>query len=235
MGHAGLKKIVRAMVAAMLFAMTPGAVPFFATAGEAGDSERRPRPLVISPGEKAQISLFGLRAEGSKFVYVLDRSGSMGGSSGKALAAAKAELLASLEKLDTVHQFQIIFYNERARVFNPTGQPGRLVFGTEENKVQVRRFIESVSAEGGTAHEDALMLAVRLRPDVIFLLTDADDPKLNARQRERIDRIGAGIIIHTVEFGTGRQRDAENFLVKLARQSGGEHAYVDVSKLGDNK
>jgi len=199
----------------------------------ADPAEKKParRPIVVSPGEKAQVSLFGIQAEGAKFVYVLDRSGSMGGSGGKALAAAKKELLSSIEKLDRVQQFQIIFYNERPKIFNPTGQPGRLAFGTEQNKAEVRKFIESVVAEGGTEHQDALMLALRLHPDVIFFLTDADDPKLTARQLDRIDRMGAGVVIHTIEFGTGPQREAENFLVKLAQQSSGEHAYVDVSKL----
>jgi hypothetical protein len=186
---------------------------------------------VFSPGEKAQISVFGVQAEGSKFVYVLDHSGSMGGSGGKALAAAKVELLASIDKLDTIHQFQLVFYNERPRAFNPTGTPGRLAFGTEQNKAEVRRFINSVESDGGTDHEEAVMMAIRMHPDVIFLLTDADDPKLSTRQLARIERLGAGIIIHTIEFGTGAQRDANNFLVRLAKQSGGEHAYVDVSKL----
>ena len=97
----------------------------------------------------------------------------------------------------------------------------------------MRRFIDSISADGGTAHEDALVAAVRLRPDVIFFLTDADDPKLASRNLDRIDRLGPGVIIHAIEFGTGPQRDAENFLVKLARQSAGQHVYVDVSKLGE--
>jgi hypothetical protein len=215
----------------LVLAVAPGAV----VAGEPEPAPHRSGPIVISPGERGQTSLFGIRAEGSKFVYVLDRSGSMGGSGAKALAAAKTELLASIQKLDRVHQFQIIFYNERPRNFNPTGQAGRLAFGTDQNKSSAARFIDTINAEGGTDHEEALVLATRLRPDVIFLLTDADDPKLNARQLERIDRMGAGVIINTIEFGTGPQREAENFLVKLARQSGGQHAYVDVAKLGPER
>jgi hypothetical protein len=197
----------------------------------AAPSPKKPvrAPIVISPGEK--ISMFGIEAEGSKYVFVLDRSGSMGGAGGKALAAAKKELLAAIDKLDRLQQFQIVFYNERPKVFNPTGTPGRLAFGSDQNKAEVRKFIESISADGGTEHQDALTLALRLRPDVVFLLTDADDPKLTAHQLDRIDRMGAGVTIHTIEFGTGPQREADNFLVKLARQSLGKHVYVDVSKL----
>ena len=64
---------------------------------------------LASPGDRARVSLFGVKAEGAKFVYVLDRSGS---TEGKLLAAAKAEILASIENIDEVHQFQIVVYNE---------------------------------------------------------------------------------------------------------------------------
>ncbi|MGA2034805.1 MAG: VWA domain-containing protein [Thermoguttaceae bacterium] len=212
------------------FVLASGAA--LAPAAEPKEPPRRHAPLVFSsPGEKARVTFFGIQADGGKFVYVLDRSGSMGIEGGKPLAAAKAELIASLGGLSTVQQFQIIFYNEAPRIFNPTGQAGRLAFGSEVNKAQGRSFIESINADGATDHEAALMTAIRLRPDVIFFLTDGDDPQLSAQQLDRLDRRGAGITIHTIQFGTGPQRKADNFMVRLARQSGGQHIYVDTSKL----
>ena len=182
-------------------------------------------------GGKGQTSLFGVVGDGRKFVYVFDRSGSMGGSGRNALRAAKRELAASLNSLDTVHQFQIIFYNERPAVFNPSGQAGKLAFATEQTKERARKFIGSITAAGGTRHEDALILAIKLQPDVIFFLTDADEPRMSARQLYDVQRRAAGITIHAVEFGLGAQSDPNNFLVKLARQNGGKHVYVDLSKL----
>lgn len=35
--------------------------------------------------------------------------------------AAQTELISSLDDLQRVHQFQIIFYNEKPKVFNPGG------------------------------------------------------------------------------------------------------------------
>ena len=134
--------------------------------------------LAPEEGGKARVSLFGLVGEGYKFVYVFDRSGSMGGQGRESLRAVKAELIRSLKSLGRVHQFQIIFYNERPVIFNPSGTSGRLAFATEENKQRVARFLDSITAEGGTDHEEALRLAIRLHPDVIFFLTDGDDPKL---------------------------------------------------------
>ena len=184
--------------------------------------------LLGSPGEKAQVSLFGVKAEGAKFVYVLDRSGS---TEGKLLAAAKAEILASIEKIDDVHQFQLVVYNERPKAFNPAGPNGQLAFGTDANRAAVKKFLGSIEAEGGTDHAAALSLAIRMRPDVIFLLTDGDKPLLSARELARIDRIGPGIMIHTIQFGDGPQRGGRGWMGKLAQQSGGEYRYVDTTKL----
>jgi hypothetical protein len=181
-------------------------------------------------GGRARTAMFGAVGEGYKFVYVFDRSGSMGGSGRNALRAVKAELLQSLKNLDSVHQFQIIFYNERPVVFNPTGAPGRLAFATEANKQRAMRFVESIAADGGTAHEDALKLAIRMQPDVIFFLTDADEPQLSTAQLEKIRNLSAGISINAIEFGTGPKPSGSSFLADLARQNRGNYVYVDISQ-----
>lgn len=188
---------------------------------------RRPGPI----GGKARATVFGITAEGWKFAYVFDRSDSMGWHDRKPLKKAKQELLASLDSLDDVHQFQIIFYNQEPEVFNPSGRRNKLAFATEQNKRNARRFIGGITAGGGTNHMAALRRAITVQPDVIFFLTDADDPPLSAGQLYDINRRAAGITIHTIEFGLGPQRHPNNFLAKLARQNGGQHVYVDVSKL----
>jgi hypothetical protein len=186
------------------------------------------KAAMTSPGDKAHVSLFGVKAEGSKFVYVLDRSGS---TEGKLLAAAKAEILASIEKIDEVHQFQLVVYNERPKSFNPAGPNGQLAFGTDDNRAAVKKFLDSFDADGGTDHAAALSTAIRMRPDVIFLLTDGDKPLLSAQELARIDRIGPGIMIHTIQFGDGPHSEPNGWMAKLARQSGGEYRYVDTAKL----
>jgi hypothetical protein len=180
---------------------------------------------------KARTYVFGVPGEGYKFVYVFDRSGSMGGSGRNALMAAKAELLASLENLQSVHQFQIIFYNENPTVFNPSGRPGHLAFATEQNKQRARYFLGTIVADDGTDHLKALKQAIAMSPDVIFLLTDADEPKLGPGDLEKIKRMAGGIAINTIEFGYGPASGEDNFLVQLARQNGGQHGYVDISKI----
>jgi hypothetical protein len=183
-------------------------------------------------GGKARTSMFGLVGEGYKFVYVMDRSGSMGGSGRASLKAVKAELTESLKTLDTVHQFQLIFYNERPVLFNPSGIEGKLAFATDQNKERALRFLEVIQADGGTDHEQALRMATSMRPDVIFLLTDGDEPKLTDQEMERVVNRAAGIIIHTIEFGPGPKPSAPSFLEDLAHRTGGKYVYVDTTKLG---
>jgi hypothetical protein len=176
--------------------------------------------------------VFGVPGHGSKFVYVFDRSGSMDGYGGRPLRAAKTELLSSLQDLDRVHQFQIIFYNEEPRVFQSgTGHP-QMVFGDERGKERAAEFVKTITATGGTRHEKALELALRMNPDVIFFLTDADEPQLTAEELDRIRRWNRGTAIHAIEFGFGPRRNRDNFLTRLAARNGGRHAYVDMSSLG---
>jgi len=184
-----------------------------------------------SPGGKGRATVFGVTGEGWKFVYVFDRSDSMNWHNRKPLRRAKAQLLGSLETLDSNHQFQIIFYNQEPAIFNPSGAPNRLAFATDQTKRNAERFVSGITATGGTDHVAALLRAISLHPDVIFFLTDADDPVLSNVQLDHLHRRAAGITIHAIELGFGPQRDPNNFLVKLARQNGGQHVYVDVSKL----
>lgn len=188
-------------------------------------------PATAITGGKGRTGVYGIEGEGYKFVYVFDRSGSMGSGPRSPLASAKAELLRSLESLEATHQFQIIFYNEDPLIMNITGQSGRLVFGDERNKQLARQWVGGVLADGGTEHLAALELALRLNPDVIFFLTDADQPELTPGQLLRIQRLNGGrTAINAIEFGLGPALRRENFLVTLARQNGGQYVYVDVSR-----
>jgi len=186
-------------------------------------------------GGKGQTSVFGIQGTGTKFVYVFDHSGSMEGFSGRPLASAKKELIASLDRLDSIHQFQIIFYNDNPSVFNPDyPRPARLMFGTDREKNLAGRFVHGIIASGGTNHMKALKLAIAMAPDVIFFLTDADEPQLTDDELLQIHRLNrAGTTIHAIEFGSTATPRLDNFLMQLARENGGEHTYVNVTKLPD--
>lgn len=179
-----------------------------------------------------ETGVFGVKGRGSKFVYVFDRSASMSGFEGRPLAAAKRELLASLESLGSVHQFQVIFYNQKPHLmtFSP-GQDPVLLFANDDGKRLADGFIRGVTADGGTNHIEALQLALAMRPDVIFFLTDADEPRLTDRELAQIRQRNRGTTISTVEYGAGPRQSSTTFLQDLAEQNGGQHRYVDVTQL----
>ena len=203
-----------------------GGVP---SAGKAAGGPPAGREL---GGGKGRTSFMGVEAEGYKFAYVLDRSASMDGAGRSPLDFAKAELIASLQSLGNTHQFLIVFYNEHPTVFNPSGRAWKLAFANEQNKNRARRFIGSITAAGGTRHEEALVAAIKTQPDVIFFLTDADEPRLSAGQLDKIHRMAGGISINTIEFGFGPKSGSASFLAELARQNDGEYVYVDITRFG---
>ena len=184
-------------------------------------------------GGQATTQVFGAQGTGSRFVYVFDRSASMQGFQGRPMAASRAELLNSLQGLASIHQFQIVFYNDRTSVFSPfPGQRPQLMFGTKENKGLAAEFVRNVLPAGSTRHMEALLQALGMQPDVIFFLTDAAEPQLTPGELAEIKaRNRANAVINSIEFGSGPFQGGNNFLVKLANQNGGKHVYVDVTRL----
>lgn len=186
---------------------------------------------------KVKTSVFGIEGEGTRFLYVFDRSDSMNGFGGLPLSAAKAELLESLESLGPAHQFQIIFYNDSPLPYGGLGGQGpQLLRGEEDTKLAAKRFVRDMVAVGGTRHIDALRMAVTMGPDVIFFLTDADRPAMPERLIEdlhvRSSRIGA--TIHAIQFGAGPNQTGGGWIRQLASGSSGQYRYVDVTRLGQS-
>jgi hypothetical protein len=182
------------------------------------------------PGSgQASVRVFGVEGKGTKFVYVFDRSSSMEGAP---LATAKQQLIQSLESLKSVHQFHIIFFNQQMRNFDLSGGGRRIAFATDRNKNLAARFVGGITADGGTDRFPALRAAIAMNPDVIFFLTDADDP-MPASELHEIAELNrrAGVVISTIEFGRGPAKQAKNFLTELARTTGGQYGYVDTQSL----
>ena len=181
---------------------------------------------------QATTSVFGIQGQGTRFVYVFDRSGSMVGFGGRPLLAAKSQLVASLESLGPKQQFQIIFYNERPRAFTPKGGRPKMLYANEKNKRLARKFIAGIPGGGSTRHLPALKMAVDFGPDVVFFLTDAADPIISDDNLKVIDRWNRNAAsIHAIEFGPSAEPSADNFLKKLARFNGGNYAYINVTQL----
>lgn len=199
------------------------------------DSGGTPAPKAVIGDAVPGASFMGAQDKGSRIVFVIDCSGSM--ANGNAMRVAKAELVASLEQLDSGQQFQIVFYNEKTRLMMGRNRSDRpeLLFATDINKRLARQYISSIPPEGGTIHVPALKQALDLGPEVIFFLTDAKEPQLTSKELADLEkRNGGRTRIHTIEFGKDSLlQNLDNFLKKLARQNGGTYRYQDVGKFAD--
>lgn len=178
----------------------------------------------------AKVSVFGVEGKGNKFVYLFDRSASMDGAP---LAAAKRQLLDSMKSLDTIHQFHIIFFNTRTSAFKLPDGGRRIAFASDRNKQLAANFVGGVTADGGTDRVAALRDAIGYAPDVVFFLTDADDPMSTSELAEitKANRRSQTAIC-VIEFGRKAAPTPKNFLMQLASESGGQYGYVDTTKLG---
>ncbi len=179
-------------------------------------------------GEEANVEYFGVQGTGTKFVYLVDRSASMDGAP---LAAAKAQMVESLQSLDDVHQFQIIFFNASAQPFTIDGRQ-RIAFATDQNKRMAERQLRGVTAYSSTDRLNALVAALRLGPDVIFFLTDVDSPMTEEELRKiASENRRYNATICTIEFGRGPDPQRYNFLKALADRTGGQYGYVNARAL----
>jgi Ca-activated chloride channel family protein len=182
----------------------------------------------IPKGNPATISVFGSGGlTGRSFVFVLDRSKSMGAQGLGVIHAARDELATAISQLEPHHTFQIVGYHHRT----VTVSKRSLLPATETNKNLVPEFISNLAAFGSTDHNNGLISALTFNPDVIVLMTDGGYPELSANQLAIIKRmVPRGCQIHCLQFGLGSMRNPANFMTRLAEQNNGTFRYVDVNR-----
>lgn len=202
--------------------------------GDAGLSGQGSGGDTRGHASKTKTSFMGIEGQGSSFVYVVDYSESMSTYSGTPMVRAKSELAYSIQSLGRVNQFQIVFYNDQpSRYFGSLGNSSGLIFANDVEKEAATSYVKNVLPIGGTEHYRALLLALDLKPDVIFFLTDGADPSLSQRQIDQvISRADANqTTIHAVQFGVGSNRGDGRWIEQLSQRARGKFRYVDVSKI----
>ncbi len=176
----------------------------------------------IGPGTQ----FFGARDHAHSFAYLIDCSGSM--ATRNSLDIAKREMLASINQLPPDAQFAVIFYTLQTHTLSdPHGRKG-LMAATTTNKTRVQAQLEAIPPLGGTDHMFALREALKLKPEVIFFLTDADS-MTNGDVDDILKEVGT-TRIQAVEFGWGVVLGQKTPLGRLATTTGGSYLYIDVHK-----
>jgi hypothetical protein len=194
----------------------------------------------IGPGSATGV--FGLRDEASRIVYVFDRSESMNsvftlntGSENVSvtfLEAAKEELTKSVGELTVGSEFHMIFYNSVAAPFIEGRKS--LVKVDNETKEVANQFIYNLVAGLNTNHVAALEMALDLKPEVIFLMTDGeekDDPtSSDLRRLQKLAR-RSGTRINVIHFCFEERPNSS--LASLAKRTQGQFKSIHIRSLID--
>ncbi|WP_148080605.1 vWA domain-containing protein [Roseimaritima ulvae] len=172
----------------------------------------------------------GVESGGNHFVYIVDSSQSM--KNGR-FESARRELLQAIDALQPQQRFYIMFYDihlDRMCVSNPNQADEYAVLASDENKRRARRWAMSVKLEQGAPPDEALSFALKLRPDVIFLLSDGEFPQRiedlmaeKNRTRNLFGDAGPISILHTIGY---HSRDGETRMRRLAEANGGQYRYI---------
>lgn len=178
-------------------------------------------------GNPVSTQIFGSgNLTGREFVFVIDRSKSMGDSGLGVLDKARRELSSALEALKADHQFQVIAYHRSTVMIGER----KLLSATDENKRRVPTFVQSLVAFGATRHDNGLTAALTFRPDVVVLMTDGGIPTLNDAEINTMLRMaGSQTEIHCIQFGSGPNQERDNFMTRLAAGTDGSYRYIDVN------
>jgi hypothetical protein len=167
----------------------------------------------------------------STVVFVCDASGSMINTFG----SLKDELVKAVKPLKSIQGFNIIFFqDEKSAALDER----ELLFATPENKRKAFQWLETMATTGSTNPIPAIEQAFRQKPQLIYLLTDADFPD-NDAVRNTIARLNADkqTRVNTIVFvsGDAGADDASesfvNLMKQIARDNGGVFGHVKESDL----
>lgn len=143
-----------------------------------------------------KASFFGYEFVARSVVFVIDASGSM---SGKRFDRARKELATSISQLKPHQQFFVIFYtHETFPMFWPN-TINTMIPATPKNIRETLLWMERSTTDGGTQPQKSMVIALNLRPDVVFLLSDGQIP---AETRQITFANNRRSIVHTIGFGS---------------------------------
>lgn len=170
-------------------------------------------------GGGGSASFFGLEAQGHRFAYIVDVSGSM--SIGGRIEALRRELTDSIRELDANASFLVIPFSDTA--FELEGRQGWQE-ATEGGKRWAARAISRLAPMSGTRPTGGFQIALgmRPRPDAIFFMTDGEFEPAVADEVLRLNR-ESRVPIHCICF---HSQASEPLMRRIARESGGSYGFV---------
>jgi len=192
----------------------PGAID---TLGGAGDE--------FSPGEVLEgggsgTSFFGVESRGTRFVYIVDVSGSM--QQMDRIVTLRRNLVDSINRLPPHTSFLVIAFSDHAI---PMLGAFNWLKADESSKFRARDWVKRLNADGGTEPGSSFEQAFKLkpRPDVVYFMTDGQQTEVLPSLIAELNSKGRRTKINTIAFG---DRSGEEVMRRIANDSGGQYRYV---------
>jgi hypothetical protein len=134
----------------------------------AAGADRSPVTRFAPEANRDAASFIGLSTSNTRrIVYVIDASGSMI----RSFPVVVAELARSLDALTARQSFSVVFFQRNDALVVPPGD--KLLDGTQAEKARVLDWIKANVIPSGRSNPlQALERALKLEPDVIFLLSE---------------------------------------------------------------
>ncbi len=171
----------------------------------------------------------GVEGGGNHFVYLVDSSQSMG----DAFDSAREALLSSINLLTEKQRFYVVFYDSQPdfmRISDPKTDEEWSVTASADNKRRLRAWAMRIGQDRGQNPHEVLQFALKLRPDVIFLLSDGEFPvkveDLLEQENHVTNLFGETnriSIVHTIGY---HSRDGATRMKRIASTNGGQYRYV---------
>jgi len=187
-------------------------------------------------------AFFGQAAEGRRFAFILDMSGSMAGAR---WAACRRELTSALQALSGQAEFFVVLFSDHLQE-----PPGQLDWTMAHPDViqSVIAWMEAIAPAGGTMPAPAFerVFGLSVRPDALYFMTDGQFNDCSAADIARLNGSGTFSALGAMARGLGRalfgksadqpttvintlalDDDASaSTLRQIAQDSGGDYAHV---------
>jgi outer membrane murein-binding lipoprotein Lpp len=172
---------------------------------------------------------FGLKAAGTRFVFVVDCSLSM--KENNRWAHAVTELNAAIDRLSNDQMFYVILFDGNVhRMLNHDQSQAALFAATEENKQRFREWLATARLGYDTYPLLAVKNALELSPDAIYLLSDgvfkdgtADFLKKFNRPIDHQGFPQRTAAVHTLSFHSW---EGQAVMRRIARENNGKFLFI---------
>ena len=193
-------------------AIKPPAVP----SKEAGDGMEKPTK---------KSAVFGTKKSAVNYVFVIDNSNSM--TKGR-FETALNELAVAVNGLTPKQRFYVIFYSDTAYAMMHPRPVTQLVPATTRNKQQLFYWLQSVQLCLKTNGKEAIAMAFKMEPDVIYVLGDGAFTDKASQHFAAMPKTKT--VLHTRGMEVS-PKNAQQFEM-LAKAHGGNYKDVGVSPIG---